>query len=267
MTFSKLYPVAGLIAGALLLLANSTNPPNGKTGAPGENFCTECHTPSATTLGGFITVDGFPATIEPNQTYQLTVTNQDTSGAGVKAGFQMTILGPLNTKAGDMKNPSASSTVANAQGRQYFEHNPASTYPITRSVSWTVDWTAPDLAPGSVVTWYAVGNIANGNFSDSGDKIVAANGTGTYMLSSVAGPVTPEVLSLYPNPGNDNLWIDLPASLGPESRVTFYTAEGRIASRTTARSGRLDVAHLPAGLYIVRVEDGRTAAQARWIKH
>ena len=267
MTFSKLYPVAGLIAGSLLLLANSTNPPNGKTGAPGENFCTECHSPSATMLGGLISVDGFPATIEPNQTYQLTVTNQDTSGLGAKAGFQMTILGPLNTKAGDMKNPSLSSTVTNAQGRQYFEHNPAPSYPGSRSVSWTVDWTAPDLAPGSVVTWYAVGNIANGNLNDSGDKIVAANGTGTYILSSVGGPSTPEALTLYPNPGTDNLWIRLPESMGPESRVTFYRMDGRIASRTTAGNGQLDVRQLPSGLYIVRVEDGQTAAQTRWIKH
>ena len=112
------YSFLGLIALALLLLSTSANPPNGTTGAPGDGLCTECHTPPSATLDGKITVTGFPEAIVPNETYQLTVTNTNTVGSGVKGGFQMTILGPLNIKAGEMSNPSASSVVTNAAGRQ-----------------------------------------------------------------------------------------------------------------------------------------------------
>lgn len=262
----KIYAIPALILFALALLSNSTNPPNGKTGAPGESFCTECHTPSATSLDGSITVDGFPAVIEPNQTYQLTVTNSNTAGNGVKAGFQMTVLGPLNTKAGEMKNPSASSTVMSSLGRQYFEHNPAPNYPVSRQVSWTVDWTAPDLAAGSVVTWYAAGNIANGNFSDTGDKVVAANGTGTYMLSSTGdGPSIAE-LAVYPNPGSEEIYVSLPGTPVTEGIATFITLDGRIVKRATVRHGHIQTGELPSGMYIFRLELGGNTTQARWVK-
>lgn len=261
----KSYPVIALILVALILLANSSNPPNGKTGAPGDGFCTECHSQSATSLNGDISVTGFPATIQPNQTYSLTVTNRNTAGNGVKAGMQMTILGPLNTKAGTMLNPSSGSTLTSSQGRQYFEHNPAPAIPASREVSWTVDWTAPELPPGSVVTWYASGNVTNGNNNNSGDKVFLANGSGTYLVSAVNEPEKRSPLVIYPNPGKDWIQVSFPAQ--PEVfTLTFLALDGRIVKRVNASNGQIEVADIPSGLYILRAEKGVFSAQARWVK-
>lgn len=260
------YAFLGLIALALILLSNSANPPNGKTGAPGDGLCTECHTPASATLDGKITVTGFPEAIVPNQTYQLTVTNSNTVGSAVKAGFQMTVLGPLNTKAGEMSNASASSVVTNAAGRQYFEHNPALNFNGNPSVSWTVDWTAPDLPAGTVVTWYAAGNIANGNFNSSGDKVVAANGSGTYMLSAVREADRIQPLEIYPNPGTDRIRL-VSSGIAPFiGNVSVFTLDGRIILQDSVESEWLDVSGLPAGLYVVRMHSGDSVAQGRWVK-
>lgn len=43
------------------LLANSGNPPNGRTGAPGESTCGSCH--SGATYQGNLSIAGVPATM------------------------------------------------------------------------------------------------------------------------------------------------------------------------------------------------------------
>jgi len=260
------YSFLGLIALALLLLSNSANPPNGKTGAPGDGLCTECHSPASATLDGKISVSGFPEAIVPNQTYQLTVTNTNTVGSGVKGGFQMTILGPLNIKAGEMSNPSASSVVTNAAGRQYFEHNPALNFNGSPSVSWTVDWTAPDMPDGSVVTWYAAGNIANGDFNSTGDKVVAANGSGTYMLSATREADRIAPLAIYPNPGTDRIRLEASGDAAFNSNVSVVAMDGTIVLREDMTDGTLDVSTLPSGMYVIRVQAGDAISQGRWVK-
>ena len=98
----KFYTLFGLVASTFFLISFSPNPPDGKTGAPGDGFCAECHSSSNPPLNGTINVEGFPANITPNETYRLTVINRNTVGDAVRGGFQLTILGPFNTKAGNM---------------------------------------------------------------------------------------------------------------------------------------------------------------------
>ncbi len=148
----RLYVLFTVVGIFLVGVSFSTDPPNGKTGAPGDSFCTECHVQPSATLDGTLTLEGFPAAITPNETYSLTVVNHNTVGDAVRGGFQMTILGPTNTRAGTMASPSNSSAVQMLSGRQYFEHHPAVTYPDSNVIRWTVLWTAPDLPDSSVVT-------------------------------------------------------------------------------------------------------------------
>lgn len=264
---NKYHTILALIASVFTLYSFSTNPPDGKTGAPGDSFCTECHTGQNQNLGGTISVEGFPASITPGETYLLKVINRDTIGNAVRGGFQMTILNQLNLKSGNMANPSASSVVANAGGRQYFEHNPAQTYPDSNVLEWTVQWTAPaDAQAGTTISWYVAGNIANGNFQNTGDRITGANGSGSVVLSGLRD-LTADPPSVYPNPGTEQVQILFPGGLQHDGEVLFYGMTGQLMSRSVMQHGTVTIApYLPAGIYWLGVNTEKGTSYTRWIK-
>lgn len=261
----RLYTILSLIAATFILISFSSNPPDGKTGAPGDGLCIECHSPSNPPINGEISVEGFPASISPGESYLLTVVNRNTVGDAVKGGFQMTILGPNNTKAGDLAMASASSVITTANGRQYFEHNPAQTYPASNELTWTVEWTAPMMDPGSVITWYAAGNIANGNFDNSGDRIVVANGSGSIILAGIddltkADPV------VYPNPGTDQLNVVLADGSRPNGTAHFYAVSGSRMNSSIVQNGLTSTSDMPAGVYVVQIVTDEATYSMRWTK-
>lgn len=259
----KWYTLATLLLCFFTLVSFSSNPPEGMTGAPGESFCTECHSQTNPPQQGFITVLGFPDAITPNQTYPLTVVVENTTADAVKAGFQMTILTPLNTKAGNMTNPSANSTLSNFLGRQYFEHNPSVAFNDSSRVSWTVDWTAPDLPAGSAIRWFASGNIANGNFENTGDRIVGANGSGTIVLSGINEPQVAS-LNVFPNPGRDVISITLPDGRSANGRSEWFDISGVQVASVMIENGRAEVPDLQAGVYVIRMVQDHIQYRVLW---
>ena len=68
-------------------------------------------------------------------------------------------------------------------------------------------------------------------------------------LSSSAPAKRDVALCLHPNPTSGELWVE-----GAEAEVLVFTASGRLVLRQAATAGRtrLAMAHLPAGVYIVR---------------
>jgi len=261
----KLYTFTVIIFSAFILFSFSTNPPDANTGAPGENLCIQCHIQTNPSQDGTITIEGFPDVITPNETYLLTAVNRLTSGNAVRAGFQVTILGPLNTKAGELKNPSSSSAVSVQAGRQYWDHNPAVAYPDSNVVRWTVQWTAPELPSGSLITWYAAGNIANGNFQNTGDRIVAASGSGSIILSS-NNEVHKEQLAVFPNPGTDQINFLLPGKPMINGEVYFYNLMGKIIGEATLNNGTVSVPVIPSGIYLIEIRNDGKSRFAKWSK-
>lgn len=182
---NKVYSLFLLCFVAFLFLNYNNAPPAGYTGAPGESTCTACHGISGNNnLDGDIEISGIPASIQPNTTYPLTITVSNPNGISLKAGFQMIALDENNQNVGVLDNESAGSRIRSLNnGKKYFEHFPAQSYDANRTTSWTVDWTAP--ANGNEVTFYAAGNITDGNSSNntSGDFIVTTNLTTTLNTS------------------------------------------------------------------------------------
>ncbi len=261
----RFYTVLTLIASCIVLISFSANPPDGKTGAPGDGLCIECHTPANPPQHGTISVEGFPASISPGESYLLTVVNRDTSGLASKGGFQMTILSPTNTKAGDMTNPSSNSVVTTFNGRQYFEHNPSQNYPDSNVIKWTVEWTAPMMDPGTQITWYAAGNIANGNFNNTGDRIVTNSGFGSIILADVKDLQSADA-TVYPNPGTDHINLILADSTAPDGVVEFYNIMGTQAGTATLQAGRIDTHDLPSGVYVILIQTDDKVYSVRWVK-
>ncbi|MEO5907071.1 MAG: choice-of-anchor V domain-containing protein [Saprospiraceae bacterium] len=263
---NKLYTFAVIISVMFCLYSFSINPHDGYTGAPGDHFCIECHVQTNVTQGGTLTVEGFPAVITPNEVYALQIINHDTVGTAVRSGFQMTILGPFNTRAGDLSNPSPSSIVSITNNREYWDHNPAKEFADTNVVSWSVQWQAPDLQPGSVITYYAVANFADGNFSNVGDRIVAENGTGTIMLSGTE-EINSDKPIIFPNPGSNLINFRFRDKLPSDGVVSFFNMVGHMVEQSKMDEGQATIPQtLPSGVYLLQINTDQQTSFVRWTK-
>lgn len=167
----------------LFLYSNSSNPPNGRTGAPNETTCAACHSPNGGGYAGEVNITGIPQNIEAGETYTVTVTTSYSNGSPSKTGFQMVALNSSNNNSGTFSNPSANTTITPSGGRTYFEHNPAASFGGAGSISWTVDWTAPAGPNGQVITFYAASVIANETGNTSGDDVVTTSASGTLVVA------------------------------------------------------------------------------------
>jgi hypothetical protein len=66
-------------------------------------------------------------------------------------------------------------------------------------------------------------------------------------------------VKLYPNPATTELWLQLPENLPPaQAQIELYGTTGKLLykAQPTGRFHKIDVAHLPAGLYLIRLWDG-----------
>jgi hypothetical protein len=171
---------------ATLILAFSSAPPTGNSGAPGDNLCTSCHANN----GGFdgdISISGIPADPIPNTTYTVTLDVDVTSGVPVRGGFQLVALDNTNdAQAGTWSNTDSNSSIISGGSRQYWGHSPSQNF-SGNNISFQADWTAPNITDD--VTFYVSSILGNGSGS-SGDKLVTLQ-----EVVSITGS-TPIVLSL-----------------------------------------------------------------------
>ncbi|WP_430406255.1 choice-of-anchor V domain-containing protein [Fluviicola sp.] len=150
-------------------LLNQAGSPGGKTGAPGDATCTQCHSGSVQSGSGFnlvtLTSGGSPVTeYLPSTTYQVTVTM---STNNVKNGFEIVPLNPNNTMAGTLAITDATHTkTITSLGKTRVTHKLAG----TSLTSWSFNWTSPATNVGTV-TFYLATNETNSNAGSTGDVI------------------------------------------------------------------------------------------------
>ncbi|MFD1550604.1 hypothetical protein DNU06_14725 [Putridiphycobacter roseus] len=204
----------------------SSNPPTGKTGAPNESTCIDCHNGSVLSAIGVVDVSfsGLNNSYVPGQLYNLEVS----VASGAKNGFEMTILDNNVQKAGDFVNGANTST-ALAGGREYIRHS--SSNGIT---SFQFQWTAPATEQGDLRAYFSF-NKSNSSSSTSGDKIYV----GSYdILSSVPA----SVVSLAENNTKVNVfWDDLHQNIqlnyqlneSAKLQVNVQSLNGKLIQSTT----------------------------------
>ena len=156
---------------------HSSGPLDGRTGAPGEGLCTDCH--SGSPDDGSVQITGTPMFYEPGATYTITVTLQDQGQS--RWGFELTAKDGSANGAGDFTITDAVNTQLSdnpAPAADYVKHTSAGTYNGTPDgpVTWEFDWTAPPSDVGDI-TFYVAGNAADGNSGTSGDNIYTSSFT------------------------------------------------------------------------------------------
>ncbi|MFK7971965.1 MAG: choice-of-anchor V domain-containing protein [Bacteroidia bacterium] len=153
---------------------------------PGQ--CANCHAGGAGTGGMAISVvDGANNVVTsyaPNTNYTIIVGINNTIAS--IGGFQIECLDGLNAKAGTFA-AGIGSQLTTINPYEVVEHATPGTFAVMplvgNSVGWQFSWTSPATA-GASLTFYAVGNAANGNGNTGGDHGYATS----YGLSSL--PVT-----------------------------------------------------------------------------
>jgi len=255
---------------AILLLSNSTNPPNGRTGAPGESSCNSCHTGNAP-IQGLLTLEGIPDKIQPGITYDITVKSTVTSGQATRAGFQWVALDGNNQNTGTLSDPGANVAFELFNNRRYAEHRPAKSLDANSETSYHFKWTAPENPQDSLVSFYAVSVLANGNGSSSGDRVVNAVVQTSYESSSntVSEKATSPLL-IYPNPASSSLWIKgLPPQPTASTVFTLRDLTGKVtyeASEPTSSAHTLQIGHIPDGTYILTIQNGLSTHHKKIVK-
>ncbi len=184
-------PFVFLIPVIILLYANNSGSPGGRTGSPGDNnaTCLQCHTGGTNNaVSGWITSNIPAEGYTPGQTYQITATG--VHPGVVRFGFELTAENTAGAKVGTFAITDAARTKLVNQNKAV-THTSGGTSVSGNTSSWSMNWTAPGTDIGQV-RFYAAYNAANGNSNTSGDVIYTST-----LFVGAAQP--PSLLSVVPN--------------------------------------------------------------------
>lgn len=217
--------------------AYSDNPPDARTGAPGEGTCRDCHSSFPLNGGdGGLTILA-PAHYEAGLTYDISVVLSDPGQ--VRWGFQCS---PLTFGTCTITDP-ANTQLAVFQGKSYVEHTLAGNFTGNPGpVTWSFQWTAPATSPPAQVVFYAAGNAANNSGTSAGDYIYTTSATTQFISTGVEEPVSAAErgLSAWPNPFRTGTLIGFDLAAGEEVAVEVFEPGGRRVAevwRGRARGG------------------------------
>ncbi|MDR0803417.1 choice-of-anchor V domain-containing protein [Fluviicola sp.] len=236
---------------------NAAGSPGGKTGAPGDGNCTQCHSGAVQSGSGFnlvsLTNGGTAVTdYDPNTTYQVTVTMLTNNP---KNGFEIVALNPNNTAAGTFAITNATNTkTISFGGKTRVTHKLVG----TTLNSWTFNWTSPSTNVGTV-TFYLATNQTNSNNSETGDVIrtsqhpfgsQAGIAENTKLETSIAYQAATNSLNIQLDSKVDGSVFVNVVDLG--GRSVFTENLGNVSAGENALSVRLNQ-ELNSGIYMVNV--------------
>ena len=241
---------------SLLLLSNSSNPPNRHTGAPpNEPLCSNCHAPNLS-IQGSVEILGLPERIQPGMSYDLTVRSTSTAGPANRAGFQLVVLDQMDMNVGSFSNAGSNVGFDSSGGRTYAEHrNPRAL--SDGSTQFTFTWTAPTETSSNFIGFYAVSLLANGNGNSSGDRTVVTDiEIPVEQTNSTAEISAPNPILLYPNPASHTLWIESDFAT-QSSQIEFHilNSKGQPLTKGYLPHGdmnEIDINALPSGFYFIQ---------------
>ena len=154
----------------------TSNPPVGKTGAPFESSCTDCHAGSTLPAAGTVdfTLGGLGAGYYPNTLYPVTIG----ATSGTKNGFQVVCVDDSDVQAGTFE-AGTNSNISSASGLDYVRHTNA-----VGATTWSFNWTSPASATGDITFYYSY-NISDDGGTTASDEIYV--GSFTIALANDVG--------------------------------------------------------------------------------
>jgi len=238
---------------------NANGSPGGKTGAPGDQTCTQCHSGTVQSGTNFQTVvltnasGTIVTSYNPGETYTVTV-GMLTSNA--KNGFEIVALTPSNTQAGSVAVTSATTTKTVTFGSKTRITQKSGGTSLN---NWSYSWTAPATNVGNV-TFYLGTNVSNSNNNDNGDVIRNSQ----HVFGSTAGiqeNTAKVAINLGYSKASNSLTIDLASQLNGEAAINLVDLSGKsvqfeqlgnVSTGNNMLSVKLNN-QLPKGVYVAHI--------------
>ncbi len=195
-----------------------------------------CHNTYSLNAGSGSVSMSVPANYYPGATYSVSMNVSQSSPSPARYGFMAGVLCDNNANGGTY-TASTGSAATTISSRSYIRQN--STY--NSSGTWSFSWTAPTYA--DTITFYYVGNAANGASGNSGDYIYTGSTT-IYPIQPITASVDTTFVSCD---GDCDGAISLSNVTGGEGGPYSYTWSN---SDTTA-----SISGLCSGTYTVTIED------------
>jgi hypothetical protein len=193
-TFTAWFVILVVFLVPLLLWAYSSNPPQSRTGAPGESTCASCH--SGGLGGGRVAISSASgSTYTPGVKHRLIVTITDANASAW--GYEMTAVqgASTSTGAGTFAAADANSSVRTSGTKSYAAQTNALAG-TTGSASYAVDWTPPATSVGNV-TVYAAGLGADNSGDTWGDSTYTTNLSLTPSSSGTSLTLSASTLAFF----------------------------------------------------------------------
>lgn len=241
--------------------SNESQPPKGRTGAPGETTCaiTGCHTGAAINSGNGSVAVNFNSggsTYQPGQTYNMSVTVSSVGAS--RWGFEMVALNSSNQSVGTfIGDVNQNTATGNANNRNYVYHKnaPNGNSPHT----FNFQWTAPASAEGNI-TFYAIGNGGNDNGNDTGDLIYTTTRTISLNVGVQEVEAGSSLLNVYPNPAADQLQLSYTLDQNADVQISLCDLAGRTVltldnaqQSAGTHTQSLATNELPNGIYLAKI--------------
>ena len=183
--FRKSLVLVTLVAllSSFAVLIHSAAPPQGYTGATGE-YCTSCHTTNPlNSPGGSTLATGLPDSYTAAMAYPFSITTSHSNTDRKRFGFSIIAVNKNGVPTGTF---STTNPNAGINGNELSHMNAIILASAVKSYTYdNLTWTAP-VNPGTAdqtVTFYYVGNAANGTGSSAGDYIYAATKTVNLVIT------------------------------------------------------------------------------------
>jgi hypothetical protein len=234
------------IVTSVLLLSFSSSPPLGKTGAPGEGLCSECHS-SVPIFNGTLAIHGVPATVLPETTYPISIVIIRDDATPLKAGFQLVALNGNNFNIGTLGNGGSNVGFASSGIRNYAQHQNAKSFVVDNdTITYTFDWTAPAIAGSNTITFYAASVLANGNGSSFNDRVLTHTATTEFI-----GPQGDPLEVIIANVEN----VDCSGSSTGSATAIATGGISPYVYNWSNGGSTAELSGVPAGTYTVTVSD------------
>jgi len=131
-------------------------------------------------------------------------------------------------------------------GRDYVEQKNTLT-----EETWTIPWVAPETSTGPV-TFYACGNIVNGDGATSGDEAATAAFTVAEGLGSSSNDIEDFTFFAYPNPVNNSFRI---SNAQDVKKIELFDTRGNLLFNSKQTDQTFYMDHLSSGSYILVFHD------------
>lgn len=238
----------------------STGSPGGKTGAPIDGVCTDCHegtVQNGSTMNTVVVSDqnGPVSEYTPGMDYEVTI-SMATNNA--KNGFEIVPLTSNNTQAGTVSTLDNNTQFIDLGTTKRITHDFAG----NSLTSWTFAWTAPNTNVGDV-TFYLATNLTNGNMGGDGDVIYASqhvigstagitDHTGKLGIQTFYDPYTESISLIINSKSSGETFLNIVASDG---RTLQFEKLGKVDAGENQKMIKLDNG-ISKGTYVLHVNVG-----------